>query len=302
MSPFPEESKLKWQKCRYIPTGTDCAQAVVIRGIVYVGGGVTASDDDGYLIQQYSPTDDRWSTLPLAPVYWFGMGDLNGQLVIVGGKTRQEDVTGKVHTLNSSTQKWVESIAPMPTARHSSAVFSQPSCLTVVGGGDQHDTHLSDVEIFMPHTSQWHKMTLPAPFPLCDMTTTVINNKCFIAEYDSTKVYQLCVSLQQTTTDSSNTPQVITEWTNLCDLPHEECGLGSINGCLLAVGGGDMFKPIKTILGFSPIANTWKTVGELPEPRRICTTVLLPTSELLVIGGYDRSWIYTHKVWRAAIV
>ena len=274
----------------------------MIRGIVYVGGEDTLPNYECYLIQQYSPTDDRWSTLPPAPVYYFGMGELNGQLVIAGG--RQNVVTGKVHTLNSSTQKWVESIAPMPTARHSPAVFSQPSCLTVVGGEDQHYSKLSDVEIFMPHTSQWHKMTSPAPSPLCDMTTTVINNKCFIAEYGSTKVYQLCVSLQQTATDSANTPQVITEWINLCDLPHKGygCGLGSINGCLLAVGGGEWRNPITTIGGFSPITNTWKTVGELPEPRLYCTTVLLPTGELLVMGGGERALSYTNKVWRAAIV
>ena len=272
----------------------------MIRGIVYVSGGVTFSNND-YLIQQYSPTTDTWYTLPPAPVCWFGMEELNEQLVIVGGRTRQRDVTGKVHSLNSSTQKWVESIAPMPTARSRPAVYSQPSCLTVVGGGDQHGTLLSDVEIFMPHTSQWHKTTSPAPSPLYGMTTTVINNICFIAKYSSTKVYQLCMSLQQTTTDSANTPQVITEWTNLCDLPHEGCGLGSINGCLLTVGGG-FINPITTILGFSPITNTWKTVGELPEPRRICTTVLLPTGELLVMGGRDGRGSLTNKVWRAAIV
>ena len=281
-----------------MPTDTYSAQAVVIRGIVYVGGGDTRSDGDRYLIQQYSPTDDTWYTLPPAPVYYFGMAELNGQLVIVGGRTRQLDVTGRVRTLNSSTQKWVKSIAPMPTARHSPALFSLPSCLTVVGGRNQHNTNLSDVEIFMPHTSQWHKTTSPAPSPLKNMTT-VINNKCFIAEYGSTKVYQLCVSLQQTTTD---TPQVITEWTNLCDLPHEGCGLGNISGCLLAVGGGGLNNPITTILGFSPITNTWKTVGELPEPRRVCTTVLLPTGELLVMGGWDGPWSPTNKVWRAAIV
>ena len=247
----------------------DCTQAVLIRGIVYVGGGSTWSVGVCYLIQQYIPTDDRWYTLPPAPVCWLGMGDLNGQLVIVGGKTRQDDVTGKVHALSSSTQKWVESITPMATACYRPAVFSQPSCLTVVGGEDQHGTKSSDVEIFMPHTSQWHNTTSPAPSPLYSMTTTVINNKCFIAKYDSSKVYQLCVSLQQTTADSSNTPQVITEWTNHCDLPHSWCGLGSINGCLLAVGGGSVLNPITTILGFSPITNTWKTVGETARAKTL---------------------------------
>ena len=72
------------------------------------------------------------------------MGELYGQLVIVAGKT------GEVHTFEILSHKWKESIPPMPTARHSLAVFSQLSRLTVVGGADQHKAHLSNVEIFIP--------------------------------------------------------------------------------------------------------------------------------------------------------
>ena len=277
------------------------AQAVVIRGIVYVGGGVKWNDDDEYLIQQYSPTDDKWSTLPPAPVRWFGIGELNGQLVIVGGETTEDDVTGKILSLGGFAwfRKWKESIPPMPTAHYYPAVFCQPSCLTVVGGRDQHDTHVSDVEVFIPHTSQWH-IASPAPSPLPHMTTTVIQNKCFLAEYNSNRLYQLCVSVHQAATSSSITPKVITEWKAIDDLPHTHSALGSVNECLLAVGG-ELYNPITTIHGFSPITNTWKTVGELPKPRRNCTTVLLPTGELLVMGGLDVS-SHTNKVWRAAVV
>ena len=155
------------------------------------------------------------------------------------------------------------------------AVFSQPSCLKVVGGRDQHDTRLSKGEIFIPHMSQWHKAS-PAPSPLSLMSTTVIQNKFFLAEYDSTKLYQLCVSVHQTATSSSITPKVITEWKDIADLPHKRSALGVVKECLLAVGGagGGRYNPIITILSFSPITNTWKTVGELPEPRQYCTTVL----------------------------
>ena len=220
----------------------------------------------------------------------------------MGGRTRKGDVTGKVLSFDGSAwfRKWKESIPPMPTARHSTAVFSQPSCLTVVGGRHQHCTRLSKVEVFIPHTSQWHKAS-PAPSPLSLMTTTVIQNKCFLAEYNSNKLYQLCVSVHQTATSSSITPKVITEWKAIADLPHERSALGSVNECLLAVGGGGSLNPITTILGFSPITNTWKTFGELPEPRQYCTTVLLPTGELLVMGGLDVS-SHTNKVWRAAVV
>ena len=73
------------------------------------------ANDLDYLIQQYSPTDDKWSSLPPArtPVRLFGLGELNGQLVVVGGMTNQCQVTEKVHTFNG---KW-KSIPPMPTAR-----------------------------------------------------------------------------------------------------------------------------------------------------------------------------------------
>ena len=282
-----------------------CAQTVLIRGKVCVGhgGGYLASGDDAYLIRQYSPTDDRWSTLPPAPVRWFGMGDLNGQLVIVGGVTRQGVVTGKVHMLDSSSQKWEESIPPMPTARYSPEVLSQPPCLTVVGGRDQ--SKLSKVEIFIPQTSQWHNAS-PAPSPLSLMTTTVIHNKCFLAEYtDSAKVYQLCVSVHlatTTTTGSSVTPQVTTEWKDLPELPYKRFALGSLNGCLLAVGGGEWLNPISTVQSYSPITNTWERVGDLPEQRYRCSTVLLPTTgELLVMGGESRLF-YHKEVWRATVI
>ena len=292
---------MKWQKCRDIPIGTACAQAVVVRGIVYVGGGYTLNVDDRYIIQHYSPTDDKWSALPPAPVHFFGVGELNGQLVIVGGKIR-EDVTGKVHTFDNSSQKWKKSIPPMPTARYRPAVFSQPSCLTVVGGRDQRvtDTSLSDVEIFIPYTSQWHKSS-PAPSPLYNMSTTFIYDQCFLSKYNSNKVYQLYVSMQQEKSGSSITPQVTTEWKIVPDLPLQRSALGIINKCLLAVGGLDRGSIVNTFSAFSPITNTWKIVGELPEPRESCCTVLLPTGELLVMGGMDGPSSRTRHMWRAAL-
>ena len=71
---------------------------------------------------------------------------------------KQRQVTEKVHSFDG---KWKEFLPPMPTARHSPAVFSKPSCLTVVGSVGC-DKRLSSVEIFIPDTSRWHKAS-PAP-------------------------------------------------------------------------------------------------------------------------------------------
>ena len=276
------------------------AQAVVIRGTVYVGGGGAAEGTDEYVIQSYNPTNDKWSTLPPAPVHWFGIGELNGQLVIVGGKTRQGVVQGNVHTLDNSAHKWKQSLLPMPTARHSPAVFSQPSCLTVVGGKDQHDKNLCTVEIFLPQMFQWHK-ALHVPTPLYDMTTTVIDNRCFLTEYNSTEVYHLCVSVHQEESGPPVAPHLITKWKALPRLLYDRCALGSLGGCLLAVGGEEKRSLATTVQCYTPLTKTWKkVVVDLPEQRCYCTTVTLPTGELLVVGGLDGS--FTNKVWKATML
>ena len=273
-----------------MPSSMSSAQAVVVGTAVYVGGGETLPGTQSYTVLEFIPAEDKWSTLPPAPVRLFGLGELNGQLVIVGGKTRQGVVTRKVHSFDKSSKKWKESIPPMPTARYNAAVFSQPSCLTVVGGRDQHEKELSDVEVFVPQTSQWYK-TLPSPSPLSLVTTTVIHNKCFLTQYDNlTKVYQLCVSvhLATATTGSSVAPQVTTEWRDLPELPNRGYALGSLNGCLLEVGGwnGNTNKVSKSVYAFSTSSNSYARVAYLPDPRCKSTAVSMATGELLVMGGY----------------
>ena len=297
LNTFPQGVKLVWKKCRDMPSYVSRAQAVLIRGIVYTGGGATRSDDDDYLIHRYRPTEDKWSTLPQAPVYWFGMGEVNEQLVLVGGKTRERVVTGKVYTFDNLSQKWKDSIPPMPTARCSPGVFSQPSCLTVIGGCSD-AAHLSNVEIFIPQTSQWHEAS-PAPSPLSLMTSTVIHNKCFISKYDSQYIFQLLVSVLEDSAEGSS-GQAIVEWKKLPNPPYLIYTLASISGCLLAVGGGEeKIHPTKAIHGYCPVTNTWSIVGELPEPRRDCITALLPSGELLVMGGREK--LFMKKTWRLSM-
>ena len=300
-----------WNTCEEIPKEMSCAQAVVIRGEAFVGGG----DVHDYCVHKYSPSTNKWSNLADAPVYWFGMGQISGgELVLVGGKTRKNVETGVV--LTYVDKKWKESIPAMPTARCRLAVFSQPSCLTAVGGRDQQDTWLSVVEVYIPQTSQWH-MASPAPFTLSDITSTVIYNKCYLAEYYSSHVVELHVhvSVPCSTTGSfeSSLAQVSTSWKVLTDLPHKKSALGQVNGCLLAVGGYNSSarifdrKFISNVHAFCPVTNTWKKIGDLPEPRCNSTTVFVPVAnaavlgggEMLVMGGKPKQINHNRQVWRA---
>ena len=128
-------------------------QSTVINGKVYYGRGNCDDDNDKHNLHCYDPSQNTWTTLPTLPLCYFGLGQVKGELVTVGGakKTRKlsvgdvhsnesgnesdtsEDtgyeyvVTNDVYVFDESTQKWKQSIPAKPTSRYSSAVLSHPS-------------------------------------------------------------------------------------------------------------------------------------------------------------------------------
>ena len=144
------------------------AQTVVIRDWVYCGGGGAAYGECWVFC--YSPSEDTWNTLPDCDMCYFGLGQVRGKLVTVGG-----EVTNEMDEFDEVTQSWKQSIPPMPTARHSPAVLSHHSTLTVAGSYTAH-TRTSIVEVFREETSQWHT-TEPLPFRWYAPSSLLINNR-----------------------------------------------------------------------------------------------------------------------------
>ena len=180
-------------------------QSTVINGKVYYGGGFCCDDDDEYNLHCYDPSQDIWTTLPTLPVCKFGLGQVKGELVTVGGMKRtgeqsignehsnqsgdepdtSEDsgyeyvVTNDVNVFDESTQKWKQSNPPMPTGRSSAAVLSHPSCLVVAGGGLASEEFTDTVEIYNINTSQWSS-TDRLPQACAVLTGAVHNNTGYL--------------------------------------------------------------------------------------------------------------------------
>ena len=121
-------------------------------------------DSDNYIIYCYDPSQDKWTTLPPLPVVWFGLGQVNGKLVVVGGVKSGSQISSEVYTYDERSRKWKQTIPPMPTARYSPGVLSLQSALIVAGGS----SYTAAVEIFKPDTSQWYR-TDPLPTACQDM-------------------------------------------------------------------------------------------------------------------------------------
>ena len=103
---------------------------------------------------------------------------------------------------------------------------------------------------------------------------------------------------------SSTTPKVSIQCKNVPGLASwKVCALVSHKQCLLSLGGKNATteEPVDDICAFSPITMTWDRVGKLPQPVSCSSTALLPSGEILVMGGTNSQRKLTDQVWKCVI-
>ena len=297
------QASITWKQCRATPIEFSGGKTAVINGKVYCGGGYTYSDDDDddgeYTLCCYDPSQDKWTTLPPLPVKWFGLGQVNGKLVAVGGDKKSDGrATNEVYTYDEQSKKWKQTIPPMPTARCWPGVLSLQSALVAAGGVALDVNYTGAVEIFKADTSQWYA-TDSLPTPCEDVSLVVIGNTCYaLGGYKApshlnqalyASVDDLARPANQTTHSGSSDTQ--SAWKTLPDTPTYGPAAAVLAGHLLTVGGRESSDIIgatdmKEAYTYSPSTNSWIYIGDLPAPRYRAAVAVLSPSEILVIGGW----------------
>ena len=268
---------------------------------VYYGGGSTDVDNDEneYIICCYDPSQDKWTTLPPLPVRWFGLGEVNGKLVAIGGRKKLDNrATNEIHSYNDRTHKWKQTIPPMPTARWSPGVLSLQSAAILVAGGRCTQSSYTDVlEIFSAETSHWYR-TDPLPTPCSSVALVDVGSTCYAVggyKYLSRLNHALCASIgdlfrnavpaNQTTHSGSSDTQSV--WKSLPNVPSNQPALGVIAGNLLALGGKGTSSGgnRKEVYMYLPLNNSWIYFNDLPAPVFGTAVAVLSSTEILLIGG-----------------
>ena len=267
-------------------------------------------DDDKFNVYCYDPPQDNWTTLPPLPVKYFGLGQVSGKLVAVGGVKRSNinnTKTNEVSTYDERSKKWKKTIPPMPMAKHSPGVLSLQSALVVAGGSVDEEQCTDAVEIFKPDTSQWYS-TDPLPTACRDISLTCIGNACYtIGGYSHPSILNQAlyasvddllhnaVPANQTTHSGSSDTQ--SAWKTLLNTPTYRPIAAVLAGNLLAIGGtsiSDVRSPAKKeVYIYSPSTNSWIYFTDLPAPRSHTAVAVLSSAEILVIGGRCQSRVNT---------
>ena len=147
------QSTMTWKQCADLPTDLAEGQSVVISGKIYYGGSATAMDE--YTVYCYDPQRDKWSTLQPLSVRYFSLGQINEELVAIGGvKKDADEPTNEVYMYDAKLERWKQMIAAtMPSVRAFPSVVSIQLGLMVAGGLIElyDDEYTNIVEIFLAH-------------------------------------------------------------------------------------------------------------------------------------------------------
>ena len=325
-------TKINWKHCTELPFNLEKSRGTtaIIDGRVYYGGGTSHDEDDEnqYIICCYDPSQDNWTTLPPlpVPVKQFGLGQVCGKLVAVGGKEEQQDnaviVTDKMYMYYNEQQQYWKLSTPMPTPRCSPSVLSLESALVVAGGESMKRrstllnfsthlryTRLGIIEIFKPDTSEWYRVN-PLPRPCREISLVAIGNTCYAlggwnGSYLNQALYvsvddllSNAVPANQTTHGGSSDTQ--SAWKTLPNTPTDTQAIAAaaLGGNLVVVSesseedvGGTRSMAVRVYL-YTSSSNSWiyMDVGPSYGTMQVCPAMsALSPLEVLIINHRSKA-------------
>ena len=242
--------------------------------------GSTAYFSSGHNVYSYTVPENKWTKLPQCKYEYFAMAVINDTLTTIGGG-HQVGATNTLLSLHASS--WEEVLPPMPTKRQLPAAATTPTHLVVAGG--LRGGFLATVEVLNTETLQWSTASsLPeAVRSLSEAVRFPQITMCGGCLYIADNTSNIFSCSMEDLTNSSDRGFV---WTRLASIPVErDSTLATLSGHVLAVGGHNKSISTGAIHCYNVATKSWSVIGEMPPPRFRVLTAVLPSNELVVVGG-----------------
>ena len=287
--------KLEWKDGPRAPFKTYGESVAVIGGIVY------CYDNINNKILMFNSETGQWTVLPECPKRFFSIAIVNGQLTAIGGSHLQSLTDTKTllslqhNQLDISQQKWTEQFPPM-TYYHNNPAVATTNTSLIVAGGFGPDKKKAPVEVMDTQTFHWSTVA-SLPHPLWQATATICGSTLYLGggfydeETNSVLMCEVSDLLQSqppslaTRLGLSRSRQV---WKEVTELPIVLSSLITLQGQLLAVGGGATLDEASTtseVRQYDVTTNSWNVISEMKVKRQYCFTAVLPNDRVMVCGG-----------------
>ena len=285
---------LQWRRGKNLPIEIHCNNAIILNGIVCIGGGDWNVDDSEYIVQQYSPESGEWSKLPKLPVRGFAMTSLNGQLVLAGGSGDSDRLT----VWDSGRGEWAHPYPPMPTGRPLLAAVGYQNYLIVACGLMHRDT----VEVLDSSNGRWYSAQ-PLPVGGHIISSVVVGDRWYVSSFywkdDQRHIFWAHLPTLISSATSAAHANAASIWQELPTPPVDDPTLLALQGHLLLVGGWGC---VQKLHRYDPEARQWRECGQLPFGMAGPSCAVLPSGELMVAGGLVKVGLsYSKQMWLGKI-
>ena len=264
--------------------------------MVYVGGGGAFKND----VLEYHPGRGEWSELPTPPVLLgFAMASLNAQLVLVGGSVDGEG--SKILSVwEGARGGWAQPYPAMPTGRSESAAVGYQYYLIVACG--KNNGGVDTVEVLDGSSHRWYSAQ-PVPMGGYKMSSVVIGDHWYLSSISwNDKNPHIFTAHLPTLVSSAVSPARTSSasiWQELPTPPVHGPTLLALQNHLLLVEGRE---PVHDLHHYDPLAKKYSQCGQLPVGMCGPSCAVLPSGELMVVGGQVEGIIgWSKQVWIGSI-
>ena len=262
------------------------------RGAAVMDGNVTYFMNLDGQLYSYNNRWRRWCKLPKCPCSGSSLAVIRSLLTAIGGHM----FTPQNRLLSLVDRKWVECFPPMPTKRPYTATVTTQHHL-IVAGGDDGSRRLNTVEVMDIQTLVW-STAASLPHPYSSVSAAICGDQLYmLGGYDKgsrTKSVLTCslTSLLQSHSETSSH----SVWKRVSDVPVYRSTCVAVDGELLAVGGEGLlnFMTTSAVYKYEPTSNSWDLISNMLTSRYHCLVAVLPTSEMMVVGGSTFETVAIH--------
>ena len=274
------------------------AQCVLLQDKIYLGGGNTSSLKSNASLFISSTDLNSWSQVT-TPTRLYGLTTYHSQVVLVGGVEPDTDMTtNELWTLKGGTN-WQPSLPPMPTSRYFSSALNtgSPECLVVSGGADSGRDEVNVVEILKDN--EWSSAQ-PLPKACSCLKSTLHKGRLYLMGGDGQGHSVFHCKLESLLNEDYTREMSYSSglWSEL-QIHLKDSSPSSFANQLISTGGFSGAYSSE-ICAYSPHTLSWLHVGDLPIDSSCTGTIVLPTGELVVLGGRGASR-WSNRVFKASL-
>jgi len=199
-----------WEILPAKPTAVSEADAVFLRGSIYVPGGKLGDGSLTDVLEVYNLSTNDWEAKASLPVklYGYSLASFEGQLFLFGG-WNGEEVADNVYRYDPSLDQWFP-CAPMPTARMNASANVLGDKIIVIGGING-EKSLKSSEVYLPSFEEdgggeWKKNS-DLPFECDYCSSNSLSNQMLVISSD--RIWQFSNGTQKWSEILLNKDQLI---------------------------------------------------------------------------------------------